>query len=263
MKMITSALTLAQQSVSALYVDALTSRRAISRNTRSNVRTAYFHSRAKIREASAGDFCRSITKSQSLSAVCKRPLELPAECTEANLGVGSPAYYLTLAAITSSFRPANVVEFGTFLGFGASIFALNAPKARILTIDLPDEVDDAPYLNAPDRRHVKVSRNQVGKCYRSTDYESRITELRCDSRYLTLEDHVPSADLVLIDGGHDTGCITADTRNAFAVAHPGTVILWDDYFWLYPDVVRFLNDLADRHKLVRIQNTSVVGHIVG
>lgn len=176
---------------------------------------------------------------------------------------GGPAYYLALARITAALQPKQVVEFGTFLGFAATIFAMNAPQGRILTIDLPDNAGDLSNLNNTDVEHVRSSRNRVGQCYKGTPYESRISELKTDSRELVLRSHVESADLILVDGGHDTGCVTADTKNAFAVARPGTVILWDDYFWLYPDVVGFLDGLADRHKLFRIEQTSVVGHVVG
>jgi len=79
---------------------------------------------------------------------------------------------------------------------------------------------------------------------------------------LRVADIVGSADLVLVDGGHDIGCITADTENALSVARPGTVILWDDYFWLYPNV-EYLERMAQRLELVRISDTNLVGHMCG
>jgi len=150
------------------------------------------------------------------------------------------AYYLTLAAISASRQPRQIVEFGTFLGHGALILAMNAPVTSILTMDLPNDVDVSILSNVDDQTHVHSSRKRVGQCYRGTAYAQRIKEVKCDSRRLRLKDLVSSADLVLIDGGHDMSCITADTENALSVGRPWTVILWDDYFWLYPDVVEYL-----------------------
>jgi len=155
------------------------------------------------------------------------------------------------------------VEFGTFLGHGSLVFAVNAPDAQILTVDLPDEAGDLSHLNAVDQHHVEASRKRVGQCYHGHPSGERITEIKCDSRRLRLKEFVEVADLVLVDGGHDTGCIKADTENAFSVARPGTVVLWDDYFWLYPDVVAYLDRLSDSIDLVRLGETGLVGHVVG
>jgi hypothetical protein len=57
------------------------------------------------------------------------------------------------------------------------------------------------------------------------------------------------------------GCIAADTGNVVAVAHPGTVIVWDDCFWLYSDVVEYLNRPADRFELVRLSETNLGCHL--
>jgi hypothetical protein len=111
----------------------------------------------------------------------------------------------------------------------------------ILTIDLPDEAGDVSNLSDVDQSHVQSSRKRVGEYYRGTACEGRIKEVKCDFRRLCLKDLITSAELLLIDGGHDMGCISADTENALSVAGPGTVILWDDYFWFYPDVIEYLN----------------------
>ena len=69
---------------------------------------------------------------------------------------------------------------------------------------------------------------------------------------------VSNVGLIFVDGGHSTPCITADTENAFRVLASDGTIVWDDYFHLYPDVVRFLDDLADRLPLHVIAGTNYV-----
>jgi predicted O-methyltransferase YrrM len=239
----------------AVWLKALTRRNVGSQRLRSDLRSVYFRSHAKIRELPAAAFCERFHDGGA------RPetLQIPVACTESVLG--GPAYYLTLAAIAAARQPNQIVEFGTFLGHGTSVLAMNAPNARILTIDLPDEAGDVSNLNDVDQSHVQSSRKRVGQSYRGTACEGRIKEVKCDSRRLRLKDLITSADLLLIDGGHDMGCISADTENALSVAGPGTVILWDDYFWLYPDVIEYLNHVADRFELVRLGETGLVGHV--
>lgn len=240
-----------------LYLDAVTSNRVESRRARKEIHDAHFRCRARIPEVSVSELCKSV---RPVGSTPSSPLAVPIACLESSLG--GPGYYLTIARVTAALQPAQVVEFGTFLGVATTIFTMNAPECRILTIDLPEDAGDLSHLNRTDVEHVRTSRMRVGQCYRGTAHEARITEIKADSRELVLRQHVESADLILIDGGHDTGCITADTKNAFAVAHPGTVMLWDDYFWLYPDVVEFLDALAVRYRLLRIEGTNVVAHIV-
>jgi predicted O-methyltransferase YrrM len=239
-----------------VWLKAVAHRNGHSQRLRNEIKNISFRSRAAIREESLAEFCGRFA-----AAGTTRPeaLNVPLTCLENSLG-GS-AYYLTLAAIAAVRQPRQIVEFGTFLGHSALIFAMNVPDARILTFDLPDEVDDLSNLNETDQSHVRSSRERVGQVYRGTTFARRITEFKCDSRTLRLAGTIEWAELVFIDGGHDLSCISADTENALSVAPPGAVILWDDYFWLYPDVVEYLERLAQRLELVRIADTNLVGYV--
>ena len=240
----------------AIWAKAITHRNGDSRRLRTALKQVHFRSRARVPEEPIAAFCQRFSRAgEGVPEV----LHVPWTCLESSLG--GPAYYLALAAIAACRQPRRVVEFGTFLGHSALIFAMNAPNAQILTLDLPDDVDDISNLNETDQSHVRSSRALVGQCYRGTPYARRIEEMKCDSRQLQLKSVMQSADLAFIDGGHDLSCITADTKNALAVATPGTVILWDDYFWLYPDVVEYLEHLGQRLDLVRISDTNIVGHV--
>ena len=72
------------------------------------------------------------------------------------------------------------------------------------------------------------------------------------------EKWIDRADLIYIDGGHSLPCITRDTENALRVLAPDGTIVWDDYFHLYPDVVSYLDDLADRYPMHAIAGTNYV-----
>jgi hypothetical protein len=252
-----SAIKLGYESLRTLYLDEWSGRQHAARKLRFIIRNDYFHNRSTIQNLNLLKFCELLGGLDS-----GRPVKLSPEImASSDLEVGSPQYFLTLGAIAGCMKAECIVEFGTYLGASALTFALNAPSARVVTIDLPDEAGDLSNLPGVDQHHVITSRYQVGKWYKNTPEESHITELKCDSRELELSKHVQHADLVLVDGGHDTGCITADTRNAFAVTRAGGVVLWDDYCWLYPDVVRFLDKLAKTHELFCIEGTNLVAHV--
>lgn len=169
--------------------------------------------------------------------------------------VGDPVHYYTLARIAQHLAPAHVLEFGTHVGFGTATFALNTPVTTLITtIDLPVDTTIPDGLPAPDRRHVADARVLPGQ--HTAAFEHRITRIRADSRHWHPAIH--GVGLVYVDGGHTRECIEADTATARANLAPGGWILWDDYFWLYPDVVAFLNEEAGAHTLVRIANTNLV-----
>ena len=72
------------------------------------------------------------------------------------------------------------------------------------------------------------------------------------------EEGLRDVDLVYVDGGHSLPVVTKDTENAFRVLAPDGTIVWDDYFHLYPDVVSFLDTLADQYPLHGIKGTNYV-----
>ena len=130
---------------------------------------------------------KSVTLSDWLSAFTSRPEVVTLPLTMNTEGVGSHAYFHALAAICAASKPSQIVEFGTFLGFGTAIMALNC-TAQVLTVDLPDSSQgrDIETLNGADSSLVDRSRSRVGYFYRGKPFADRISEVRCDSRSLDL-----------------------------------------------------------------------------
>ena len=175
--------------------------------------------------------------------------------------VGSQTGYHVLGALMQGLRPRQVLEFGTYLGVSAHAMALNAPPGcRIHTVDLPDqtEAQSRHELDSLDQRHVATSRQRVGEAFLRSPTREHITQIRADSLSFRAESVVADVDLVYVDGGHSRPVIEADTENAFRVLSPEGTIVWDDYFHLYPDVVEYLDELAERHELHAIRGTNYV-----
>jgi hypothetical protein len=185
---------------------------------------------------------------------------LPAPTIETD-GVGDPVYLHAIGALARASNATTAFEIGTYLGVGTLTIALNTrPDTQLVTVDLPD--DGAGSVMTKLDRHdavlVKRSRGRVGRAFRDHPAASRIKQVLADSSGLNVRDHVVSAEFVLIDGGHSYDLVKLDTENALGVLAPRGIVVWDDYWWFYPDVVRYLDTLSARMPLRRIEHTNLV-----
>lgn len=238
-----------------LFLDRLNSQRVqTSKNAGTHCRKIRFHSRSKIRSLPWADVF------QRLGSPNVSQISIPGPSVKTE-DVGDADYYAAIAALIQAIQPKSIFEFGTYLGVGTLAMAANSsPDCRIYTMDLPDSAlaQAAHQLNATDTLHIEKSRSRVGEAFRETPYASRITQIRDDSLTFRAESTTSNVDFVFVDGGHSTPLVTKDTENAFRILSPTGVILWDDYFHAYPDVVTFLDKLADDYPLFSIPGTNLV-----
>jgi predicted O-methyltransferase YrrM len=104
---------------------------------------------------------------------------------------------------------------------------------------------------------------QIGEVFQNSSSHSRkITQLIGDSASFDFSGIGVSFDLIFIDGAHSTAYIKSDTDNAFKLVHTGSLIAWHDYKSSCPEVVKYLDRLAETCRLWHIQNTSLVIHKV-
>lgn len=218
------------------------------------VRMARFHAHARIPHLDVGEIVSKLSPDPISEIVLPGPRPFH--------GVGSATYYAALAAVVRAVKPSSVLEFGTYLGMGTLTIALNAPSdCRIVTVDLPDDasIGEQHALNDADLSLIDVRTERVGEAFAGSRVADRITQVRADSLHWRADEAVSSVDLVLVDGGHSTPVVTADTENALRVLAPNGTVLWDDYFHLYPDVVAYLDGLAAAGRVMRtIRGTNVV-----
>lgn len=217
-------------------------------------RSLRFRARAKIRPLPWTELFRELGVAEVKEVL------IPGPGTE--LGeVGSAEYYQTLATLAKTLQPKTIFEFGTYLGVSAYTMALNSPPdCRIYTVDLPDAAlpGMVPGLNRQDQNHVTKSRFRVGEAFLRSSRRHQVIQIREDSMTFHAEQCATNVDLVFVDGGHSLPVITKDTENAFRILSPNGAILWDDYFHLYPDVVTYLDDLAEQYPLHGIPGTNFV-----
>lgn len=217
-------------------------------------RSLRFHSRAKIRQEPLRDILAAIGCDASLPVLLPGPAEDLAEC-------GNQTAYHALGALVQCAAPAVIFETGTYLGVSALTMALNAPRDCVIhTLDLPTQADADTLgtLNKTDQGHVETSRYRVGEAFLRSSCKDRIRQIREDSMTFRAEKILAEVDFAYIDGGHSLPLITKDTENAMRILGKRGIIIWDDYFHLYPDVVTFLDRLSDSLPLKGIEGTNFV-----
>lgn len=213
-----------------------------------------FHSRSKIKPISWNKLLQ-LLNIDSIDLV-----QIPSPTTKFG-NVGGGEYYPALAAITQCSQPKKIFEFGTYLGVSALTFAANSSSdCKIFTLDLPNEsdVDINHELNSLDSNLVIQSRYRVGEAFVDSDYAERITQIFEDSMTFKPDAQLCDMDLVFVDGGHSTPLVSKDTENAFKMLSHKGIIVWDDYFHAYPDIVGFLDNLSNTLPLYSIPGTNLV-----
>ena len=154
-----------------------------------------------------------------------------------------PTERFVLAALAQLRRPRRIFEFGTYDGATTLLLARAAPEAEVLTLDLP--AGSADWFE----EEQLAAAGGTGAAFRSQPEAPAITQILADSRTFDAGPYEGSIDFVLVDGSHDYECVRADTENAFRMLAPGGVIVWDDYSRDWPDVVRAVDELAEREGL--------------
>ena len=155
-----------------------------------------------------------------------------------------------------------VVEIGTFDGRTTLNLAVNAPGARVFTLDLPPD-ERALYALAHGERQY-VDKPQPGARFRACnpvwqEAAQRITQLLGDSATFDWAPYEGRAGLVFVDGSHAYDCVRKDSGTAMRLAAKGGLVLWHDY-GRWEGVSRALDELeAERSRGLRhIAGTSLV-----
>lgn len=118
-----------------------------------------------------------------------------------------------LKILTSMFKPQNILEIGTYIGYSALCLAEGAPEnSKIVTIEIDDEMESF-----------------IRKYFQESKYGRKI-ELRIGDALEIMKDYTDNYfDLIFIDGNKRDYC--AYYNIAFNKLRKGGVILADNTLW--------------------------------
>ena len=157
----------------------------------------------------------------------------------------------------------DLFEIGTFDGRTTLNLAMNSPsRCRILTLDLPPEIDSAFPLAAGERHLVEKPKPGVRyEKYREIYPAAvgKIQQLLGDSAVIDYTPYTHSCALVFVDGSHAYDYALSDTRAAMKMVKQRGVIIWHDY-GIWAGVTKALEELdrSEGYGLRNIRGTSLV-----
>ncbi|NVK24680.1 MAG: class I SAM-dependent methyltransferase [Gammaproteobacteria bacterium] len=164
---------------------------------------------------------------------------------------------IVLLSLAQIIKPETIIEIGTFLGYSASLLAMNT-EAKIFTIDLPKSEGcsnltyDANLIRSDGDENDNFLRKKQadeGEIYIQNLNENerkRVILVKADSTSINFAKEFKTAQFAFIDGGHERGIVEKDTLNARSIITNG-VIIWHDYgSQIHSGVTDYLSSIEDR-----------------
>jgi len=169
-------------------------------------------------------------------------------------GNQSPLGLLWLTSIAAAVGVETAFEIGSYNGLTALTLALNLPSATVHTLDLGPTDQPALPLFRDDPLHIVERRSRL---YDGSEAANRNVQHLGASATFDFSPYYGRCELVYVDGAHSFEYVQSDSERAFRLVSADGVVVWDDYWYLVPDVPRYLDGL-DRRGLYRVPGTRLV-----
>lgn len=175
----------------------------------------------------------------------------------------SAADIISLCLMARLANPKRIFEIGTFNGYTALHFAMNAPEAEVYTLDLAPNSSVALTTTVGDDQFVGGSMKR-GLLFEGREEAGRIHPLYGDSATFDFSIFRGKIDFFFIDGSHSYEYVRNDSLKALECCHPGSVIAWHDYGRRgINGVSHWLHEFSKSHfELYRVPNGSIAFGVV-
>jgi len=159
----------------------------------------------------------------------------------------------TLGAVARNINPSVCLDIGTSTGHSAALIAVNAPQARVYTINIPPkEIADG---SGGILTTITLEREKIGSYYRDKKLENIQQILANTAKW---EPNVGIIDLAYVDGCHDTDFVYNDTLKILKHTKPGSFILWHDF---NPELIKKYHWI--RSVCMGVEKLLANGHVKG
>jgi predicted O-methyltransferase YrrM len=161
---------------------------------------------------------------------------------------------VSLCLLARLSKPKVIFEIGTLAGYTAVHFALNAPEARIFTLDLGPEDRSSLPTTVMDDSFISKHEHRP----KALEQFPQVTCLYGDTAKFDFSPYRGLVDLFFIDGAHSYEYVRNDSLKAMECTHPGSVIAWHDYGrYGVNGVSRWLEEFATDRQICRIPGGSL------
>ncbi len=170
---------------------------------------------------------------------------------------------LYVVAIARHIKARQIFEFGTYLGRTTYHLAAGEDVECVYSLDLDPASDlkKIPKLGAAVT--AVLERGLQGALYRGTQIEARVRQLHGDSRTYDYSPFKSRMDMIFIDAGHTYEMVLNDSQKALPMLRQGGVIVWHDFAPKSPGVVTFAKEMAQKHSLFWVLDTSLLLMVEG
>jgi len=144
-------------------------------------------------------------------------------------GCTAPLERFMTAQLLRFFKPARIVEIGTYRGTTTRLLLDNIiAGARIYTIDLPPDASASELQAMSDER--LIIHRKVGADYLNHPKRGAVTQILGDTFDPVTWEQVPDGiDFAFIDASHSYEAVRNDTEKLWPKLGKNAVILWHDY----------------------------------
>lgn len=167
---------------------------------------------------------------------------------------------VALMSLICDRKPEIVLEIGTYNGATTRLIALNLPRAKIHTLDLPPDIsrEEIHQSKLPKDDFHLIGNRRGGEAIVSDPAITNVTQHYGDSATWDFSP-VQGLDFVFIDGSHTYQYIRNDTIRCAEAAAGRATFVWHDFNYSHYDVVRYLTEMANAGLPLRhIEMTNLV-----
>ena len=159
---------------------------------------------------------------------------------------------VALMSLLRDREPEIVLEIGTYNGATTRLIAINLPRAKIHTLDLPPDIssEELHQSKLPKDDFHLIGNRRVGEAIVSDPAITNVTQHYGDSATWDFSP-VQGLDFVFIDGSHTYEYVRSDTIRCAEAAAGRATFVWHDFDYCHYDVVRYLTEMASAGLPVR------------
>jgi predicted O-methyltransferase YrrM len=129
-----------------------------------------------------------------------------------------------IGTVVRNTNPAVCLEIGTAEGHTAALMAVNAPHAKIFTVNIPPEEIESGEGGV--LTTAAFGRDQIGTYYRRRNL-TNVEQILANTAHW--EPGIGTIDVALVDGCHDTDFVFNDSRKILKHMKPGSFLMWHDF----------------------------------
>lgn len=130
----------------------------------------------------------------------------------------------SLGTVVRNANPSICLEIGTAEGHSAALMAINAPQARIFSVNIPPE--EIVSGKGGKLTTIALEREKIGSYYRERGLVN-ITQILANTA--TWKPNIGTIDIAFVDGCHDARFVYNDTCKVLKHMKPGSFVLWHDF----------------------------------